>query len=67
MLKDILKMYIFLPLSLMMFVWSAHRMLTQAGGKEPMTAQNLNVKNIRANPTSFRSVYMPRILSGGGK
>ncbi len=67
MLKDLLKMYIYLPVTLLMFGYSMHRMLTQAGGKEPMTAQNLNVKNIRANPTSFRSVYMPRILSGGGK
>jgi hypothetical protein len=42
-------------------------MLTQAGGKAPIEAENLNVKSIRANPTSFRSVYMPRILAGGGK
>lgn len=66
-MKELPKMYIYLPLTLLFFLFAAHRMLTQSGGKEPLTAQNLNVKNIRANPTSFRSVYMPRILSGGGK
>ena len=66
-MKQILRMYIYLPLTLLFFGLVVRQMLTQAGGKEPMEAENLNVKNIRANPTSFRSVYMPRILSGGGK
>lgn len=66
-MKQILRMYIYLPLTLWFFGFAAHRMLTQAGGKEPIEAENLNVKSIRANPTSFRAVYMPRILAGGGK
>jgi hypothetical protein len=66
-MKQLLRMYIYLPLTLLFFGFAAHRMLTQAGGKEPIEAENLNVKSIRANPTSFRAVYMPRILSGGGK
>lgn len=67
MLKDIRKMYIYIPLTLILFIIILRGMIMQTGGKEPIKAQNLNVKNIRANPTSFRSVYMPRILSGGGK
>jgi hypothetical protein len=66
-MKDILKMYLYLPATVLLFGYSAHRMWTQAGGRTPMTAKNLSVKNIRANPTSFRAVYMPRILAGGGK
>lgn len=66
-MKELRKMYIYLPLTFLFFGFAVHRILTQAGGKEPLTAQNLNVKNIRANPTSFRAVYMPRILAGGGK
>ncbi|HNL10348.1 MAG TPA: hypothetical protein PKM44_07540 [Turneriella sp.] len=66
-MKQILRMYIYLPLTLLFFGLVVRQMLTQAGGKEPMEAENLNVKNIRANPTSFRAVYMPRILAGGGK
>lgn len=66
-MKEILRMYIYLPLTLLFFGFSVHRMLTQSGGKEALKAENLNVKSIRANPTSFRSVYMPRILAGGGK
>lgn len=66
-MKDILKMYIFIPLTLILFIVTLFAIIGQSGGKEPISAKNLNVKNIRANPTSFRSVYMPRILSGGGK
>ena len=66
-MKQLLRMYIYLPLTLLFFGFATYRMLTQAGGKAPIEAQNLNVKNIRANPTSFRAVYMPRILAGGGK
>lgn len=66
-MKQILSMYIYVPLTLLFFGFAAHHILTQAGGKEPLEAENLNVKSIRANPTSFRAVYMPRILSGGGK
>ncbi len=67
MLKDLLKMYIYVPVTLLLFFWTMHSLLTQSGGKEPIKAQNLSVKNIRSNPTSFRAHYMPRILSGGGK
>lgn len=66
-MKDIRKMYIFIPLTLLLFIITLVSIITQSGGKEPIMAKNLSVKNIRANPTSFRSVYMPRILSGGGK
>jgi len=66
-MKELRRMYIYLPLTLAFFGFAAHSMLTQAGGKEPIEAENLNVKSIRANPTSFRAVYMPRILAGGGK
>jgi hypothetical protein len=66
-MKDILKMYIYIPATLILFLFTLHTLLTQSGGKDPIMAKNLNVKSIRANPTSFRSVYMPRILSGGGK
>lgn len=66
-MKDILKMYIFIPLTLILFIVTVVSIISQSGGKEPIMAKNLSVKNIRANPTSFRSVYMPRILSGGGK
>lgn len=67
MIKDILKMYIYVPATLLFFFITLHSLLTQSGGKEPIKAQNLSVKNIRSNPTSFRAHYMPRILSGGGK
>lgn len=60
-------MYVYLPLTLFFFGFAMQRMLAQSGGKEALEAENLNVKSIRANPTSFRSVYMPRILAGGGK
>jgi hypothetical protein len=66
-MKDLLKMYIYLPLTLLLFIVTMVSIITQSGGKDPIKAKNLSVKNIRANPTSFRSVYMPRILSGGGK
>lgn len=66
-MKDILKMYIYLPVTLLMFLGAMNSMLSQSGGKEPIKAKDLSVKNIRANPTSFRTYYMPRILSGGGK
>ncbi|MBL8035698.1 MAG: hypothetical protein JNJ69_18485 [Leptospiraceae bacterium] len=66
-MKDILKMYVYIPLTILMFFYVVYSMVTQSGGKTPITAQNLNVKNIRSNPTSFRAHYMPRILSGGGK
>lgn len=66
-MKEILRMYIYIPLTLILFFITMHSILTQSGGKEPIKAQNLNVKNIRSNPTSFRAHYMPRILSGGGK
>ncbi|MBX3723439.1 MAG: hypothetical protein KF713_16460 [Turneriella sp.] len=66
-MKHIRKMYIYIPLTLVLLIFTLVALITQSGGREPITAQNLSVKNIRANPTSFRSVYMPRILSGGGK
>jgi len=66
-MREILKMYIYLPLTVAFFSFAMYRLFTQAGGKEALTAEHLNIKNIRANPTSFRSVYMPRILAGGGK
>lgn len=66
-MRDILKMYLYIPLTLILFFVAMHSILVQSGGKEPIKAKDLSVKNIRANPTSFRSVYMPRILSGGGK
>ncbi|MBS0617065.1 MAG: hypothetical protein JSR44_02695 [Spirochaetes bacterium] len=66
-MKEILKMYVYLPLTVAFFGFAMHRLFMQSGGKAAMTAEHLNVKNIRANPTSFRSVYMPRILAGGGK
>ena len=66
-MKDIRKMYIFIPVTLILLVITLVSIISQSGGKEPIMAKNLSVKNIRANPTSFRSVYMPRILSGGGK
>jgi len=66
-MKDIRTMYIYIPLTLLMFLGVMHSIITQSGGKEPMKAKDLSVKNIRANPTSFRTYYMPRILSGGGK
>jgi hypothetical protein len=66
-MKDIRKMYIYIPLTIILLILTLASLIKQTGGKEPILAKNLNVKNIRANPTSFRSVYMPRILSGGGK
>ncbi len=66
-MKDIRKMYIYIPVTLLLFILTLVSLITQSGGKDPILAKNLSVKNIRANPTSFRAVYMPRILSGGGK
>jgi len=66
-MKELFKMWIYLPVTIMLFIWSAVYMINHWGGKEPLKQQNLNVKSIRANPTSFRTVYMPRILAGGGK
>lgn len=66
-MKQILKMYLMIPFTLAFFAFSTYKVLTKSGGKEPMEAENLNVKSIRANPTSFRAVFMPRILAGGGK
>jgi len=66
-MKEILKMYIFIPASLLLTGLSVYQIWTKSGGQEPIEAKKLDVKSIRANPTSFRAVFLPRILAGGGK
>jgi hypothetical protein len=59
MFKDIRKMYIYIPLTLILFVLVLRGMIMQTGGKEPIKAQNLNVKNIRQTNLKCASWHAP--------